>query len=194
MEKPTTILAIDPGPEMSAWILYNGKEPGLSRHQENALLEQEICLAYIRGAALVYEEIVFAGIATLQSMGHILKTSEWIGRFKQTYHHDANCFGVTNREIRLHLCGTMRANGTAISAALYDRYGGYNKAVGGKKCETCKGKCWRGRGRAKHKCETCSGRGYKYPPGPMHGMNKHVRSAYAVAVTWWETRRDNETK
>jgi hypothetical protein len=76
-----------------------------------------------------------------------------------------------------------------VRQAVIDHYGGDAKAIGGKKCGTCKGKGWVGRGRPK--CEDCGeftgifdGTGYETPPGPLHGVSGHAWSALAVGLTW----------
>lgn len=70
---------------------------------------------------------------------------------------------MTRRAVKLHLCGSMRAKDGNIRQALVDRFGGQAQAVGTKKA-----------------------------PGPLFGLSSHRWSALAVAVTWWDTRRDEK--
>ena len=69
---------------------------------------------------------------------------------------------MTRREVKLHLCNSARAKDANIRQALLDRWGGKAVAIGNKK-----------------------------NPGPLHGVKSHAWSALALAVTWWETRKEN---
>lgn len=186
MKKPTRILAIDPGPEQSAWVRYYGKtHDPIGGYCQNSDLLGEIEACGHIAMWFIYETIECFGMPVGAST---FLTCEWIGRFKQAFNEDGRVFGVPRSAVRSHLCHSMKAKDSNISQALYDRWDGKDKAVGGMKCPACKGKGWRGRGR--FTCNACEGSGYKFPPGPLFGMNSHVHQALAVAVTWWETKRN----
>jgi hypothetical protein len=67
---------------------------------------------------------------------------------------------VKRREVKIHLCGSMKAKDANVRQVLLDRYGpGKAKAVG-----------------------------LKRSPGPLYGFSKDLWSALAVGITWIETR------
>ena len=61
------------------------------------------------------------------------------------------------RAVKIHLCGSVRAQDSNIRQALLDRFGGSLKAIG-----------------------------HRRQPGPLHGLKKHEWSALALAVTWMD--------
>lgn len=131
---------------------------------------------------ILYDEVVIEDVAHYgMPVGRdVFETVRWTGRFDT-----ATSMPVTyiNRpEVKLALCGNSRANDSTIRQALIDRFGGDDVAIGGKKCQTCKGKGWNGRGRLE--CGDCSATGYETPPGVLHGISGHVWSALAVGVTY----------
>lgn len=62
---------------------------------------------------------------------------------------------IFRRDIKLHLCNSVRAKDANIRQALIDRYGGKEKAIGKKKS-----------------------------PGPLYGIKSHMWAALALAVTY----------
>ena len=89
----------------------------------------------------------------------------WIGRFIEaartvdynTYHRPPTIVLLPQSEIKLHLCGSMRAKDKDIIAALVDRF-----APGAKN----------------------NGKGTKSDPGWFYGFHAGIWSAYAVGVTY----------
>ena len=194
----TTILAIDPGTTHSGWCLLEDSKPvkwGWDDNVDivNTLVDPVLDRCVDFGAYpehIAIEDIAHYGMPVRKD---VLETVRWTGRFQQ-----ATAVGVTyikRPDVKLHLCGSPRANDSTIRQAIIDRFGGDDVAIGGKKCKTCKGKGWVGRGRPA--CPDCGkqhhqinrenvgrGSGYQSPPGILHGISGHVWSALAVGLTY----------
>ncbi len=105
---------------------------------------------------LVIEQIAAMGMAV---GAEVFETCFWSGRFAQAWR--GPCERLKRHEIKMHLCGNMRAKDANIRVALMDRFGG-SQSVGKKKT-----------------------------PGPLYGIAGDQWSALAVAVTWYDTRIAN---
>lgn len=150
-----SLLAIDPGPEKSAWVaLVDGKPKAWAIEDNHVVAEM---LRNRTRCAAVCEWIESYGMAVGAEVFH---TCRWVGIFESEYRH--GYAGVLRlmprREVRLHLCGSMRAKDANIRAALIDRFGpGKDKAVGAKK-----------------------------NPGPLYGIKSHCWAALAVGLTYYD--------
>jgi len=176
------ILAIDPGVRQSGWVEYRSDNHTLEGYgiKENQKLAHRL-IAYRDGYdKLVIEMIACYGMAVGKD---VFETCVWIGRFEGAW-GTLDRDRVLRREVKLHLCNNVRAKDTHVRQALIDKFGGREKAIGGIKCERCKGKGWAGRGRPT--CAECAGSGWQAPPGPLAGVISHVWAALAVAVTYAE--------
>lgn len=175
------VVAIDPGPAKSALVLWDGES---IRHH-----------AYLVNAELVrwmadQEEPWPLAIEMIANMGmqvgkEVFETCTWIGRFEQAWgglDDQDLCDRLTRNQVKMHLCQSTRAKDKNIRAALIDRFGGP-----GRKCAVCKGKGWTGRDHTT--CPACDGGGWKIRPGAAAELVGDEWSAFAVAVTWWETVR-----
>lgn len=147
------LLAIDPGNEQSAFVCYtdggvfdNGKIP----NDEMMLRLCEIRTARVADA-LAIEMVACYGMAV---GAEVFETCVWIGRFIQAW-GDRPCVKVYRKDVKMHLCNSMKAKDGNIRQALIDRYGGSKaKAIGLKKT-----------------------------PGPLYGLSGDQWSALAVAET-----------
>ncbi len=147
-------LAIDPGPQRSAWLEYRDGRVSAFGIDSNAEL-----LRIARGSladALAIEAIASYGMAV---GSEVFETCVWSGRLIQRWadsHGDgAIASRVYRRDVKLHLCGSARAKDANVRQALIDRFGpGKDRAIG-----------------------------RKASPGPLFGVTSHVWSALAVAVT-----------
>ena len=125
------ILAIDPGNEQSAALLWDTEK-------------EEICdmkLAenfHIRSHLLEIELPDVCAIEMIASYGMpvgrtVFETCVWIGRFAECMHQrDFPVLLVVRKDVKMELCGTARAKDSNIRQALIDRYGvpGVKKSLG----------------------------------------------------------------
>lgn len=143
------ILAIDPGNKQSAFVLMeNGRPLSFDILENEALAEHLQRIHYDRAA-----------IEMIQGMGmavgnEVFRTVMWIGRFYQLMIRVTPTL-IFRTTIKAHICGTVRAKDGNIRAALIDRFGGKDKAIGLKKM-----------------------------PGPLHGMRADAWQALAVGITY----------
>lgn len=149
------ILALDPGTTESAFLLYNGKSPVEFGKVPNDALLERLRLGDFGAAPLFIEMIASYGMAVGQE---VFETCVWIGRFMEC--HAGPTSYVYRKSVKIHLCGSMQAKDANIRAALIDKWGGKDTAIGRKKT-----------------------------PGPLYGISSDVWSALAIAVTAWESAK-----
>jgi hypothetical protein len=154
------IFAIDPGPERSALVVFDGTRVVEHWTYENQALLDRISDRTRRLAdVLVIEQVASMGMAV---GAEVFETVFWSGRFVQAwagYHATMPWDRVKRHEVKLHLCNSMRAKDPNIRQALLDRFGGKAGAIGS-----------------------------KASPGPLYGVKGDEWAALAVAITWTETR------
>jgi hypothetical protein len=153
------VLAIDPGPEVSAAVLYDSDEP---RVIECKRAPNEVLREWIRrgGPAAGYKRVWLA-IEMIASYGmpvgaEVFETCVEIGRFVQHWaqHAETTVTRVYRREVKLHLCGSVRANDGNVRRAILDRFGpGKSIAIG-----------------------------TKAAPGPLYGVTADLWAALGVAL------------
>src|SRR3990167_158011 len=157
------VLAIDPGYEQSAWLVLDGERVLRFGTDPNTEVLEQLRGGFGRGVdALVIEGIESMGMAVGKE---VFETVFWTGRFVQrvidTYIQSGEGTGgwsrIYRRAVKIHLCGSVRAQDSNIRQALLDRFGGSLKAIG-----------------------------HRRQPGPLHGLKKHEWSALALAVTWMD--------
>lgn len=127
-----TILAIDPGPTQSAFVLWNGGIKGKGiRENHPDLLHQITSLKYVD--VLVIEEIVSYGMPVGKET---FQTVLWSGRLQQDWYV---CKGAENQVVFVprktvvtHHCGSSKAKDANVRQAMLDRVGlqGTKKAPG----------------------------------------------------------------
>jgi hypothetical protein len=118
MEK---VIAIDPGPEHSGLVVWNGETIETMFIKDN----DEI-LSYLRNLKyppqyapdLVIEKIASYGMPVSES---IFETVYWTGRFTQVY--CGNVYRIPRMKVKMHLCHSSRARDSHIRQALIDRFG-----------------------------------------------------------------------
>ncbi len=155
----STVLAIDPGPAESAYVLYDAAE---RRVRDWNKLPNGDLLYHLdgingygsNGDALAIEMVASYGMAV---GAEIFETCVWIGRFVERWQGAAPRL-VYRREVKLHLCHDSRAKDPNIRQALIDRFGGKDAAIG-----------------------------KKAAPGPLYGLAGDGWAALGVAVTAAET-------
>lgn len=132
------ILAIDPGPSESAFVvLLNG-----SIHNKGKVPNEEMRRAVLNEAAhfdrCVIEMIASYGMAV---GAEVFETCVWIGRFIEA-HGAKNCDRLTRGEVKMHLCHSMRAKDANIRQAIIDRVGGKQATKKGGKLYGISGDVW----------------------------------------------------
>lgn len=170
------ILAIDPGPIKSAYVVYDT--------DRNEILDRRIALNeevlrvvsfnrgeihYDRGCTVVIEYPHPRG----QPMyTQLVDTIRWIGRFEQAHKELATLeFGdklakcwiqVDRKDVKMMMCGSTKAKDSNIRAAVLSRFSGSKGLGGGRQPEI----------------------GTSKQPGPLFGISSDLWSALALALTW----------
>lgn len=141
------ILAIDPGPTESAYVIWDGshildkgKVPSASILPLIGIHEQE--------CKLVCEMIACYGMAV---GAEVFETCVWIGRYVEKAQGQME--RITRGKVKMHLCHSMKAKDANIRAAIIDRFGGKESAIG-----------------------------TKSRPGPLYGVSGDVWAALALAI------------
>jgi hypothetical protein len=118
----TTILAIDPGPERSAWVLLECGKPTKFYFTENAMVLHAIRAAdrIDHAKALVIEKVESFGMAV---GAEVFETVFWSGRFAEAA-SPLPVHRIGRKAVKLHLCGSARAKDANVRQALIDRFGG----------------------------------------------------------------------
>lgn len=120
-ERVRSVLAIDPGTTHSAWCLLDSGAPVKFGTWENETILY--LLNRRNGERLVVEMIASYGMPVGRE---VFETCVWIGRFLQQWKNQAGLpFElIYRRDIKLHLCNSVRAKDANIAQALRDRFGG----------------------------------------------------------------------
>lgn len=124
-----TILAIDPGPTESAYVVWDGERITWKGKETNADM-----LTIIGNAKLDHhtrcciEMIASYGMAV---GAEVFETCVWIGRFMEAFGAE-RCDRIPRIQIKNHICHSSRAKDGNIRQALIDRLGlvGTKKAQG----------------------------------------------------------------
>ena len=152
------ILGVDPGPEESAWVIYNDRDEkimGMGIESNYLIRKMDFYSQLDKWVDItVIEMIASYGMAVGEE---VFNTCVWIGRFMEIF-HNIDPILVYRKDVKMHLCNSMRAKDTNIRQALIDRFGGTIKKAKGK----------------------------KNSPGPLYGIHDDIWSALAVAITYAE--------
>lgn len=160
------IIAIDPGPKTSGVVMLETyPAPELPQileahkaYDNEELTDPEPDLYFCDHVAI--EGIQSYGMAV---GADVFETAEMIGRIRQAfgYHKTTKIY---RKEVKLFLCGSLRAKDANVSQAIRDLY----PATGGGKKPSV---------------------GTKAQPGPLYGVTDHAWSALAVGLTYLMTER-----
>ena len=199
MKHRPRVVAVDPGTHKSGLVVLDLDIPsGPVVHHSTPANDDLLALLASRSLydtgdltgnhVLVLEMIASQGMAV---GAETFETCVWIGRFMEAWGGPAH--RVLRGEVKIHLCGSMRAKDPNIRAALLDRYGGESAALARpRKCEPCRGRgeirVGRGKERIATGCASCRGSGKVGAFGPLHGIASHEWAALAVGLTWAETK------
>lgn len=155
------ILAIDPGPEKSSWVLWGTESEAVAVGADQ--VENQALRAMLGGnihenaSQLVIERPVLMG---KNATAALLETSRWAGVFEGAWPGEVD--RLTYHKVRCQLASSGNAKESEVKQALISRFapGGFGK----------------------------EGKGTKANPGPFYGVTGHMWSAVAVAVAWWDLR------
>ena len=141
-----TIFAIDPGPHISGYVEYDCVEqkPIASGLMPNPKLRK--LLKKNKCPAMVYEKLQGMGMMPSKET---FTTCEEVGRMIECFKGEV--IPLTRHEVKLLICGTMRAKDANIRAAIIDMYGGKEVGIGNKKSQ-----------------------------GPLYGVKSHAWQALAL--------------
>lgn len=115
------ILAIDPGTDESGWCLLNGDKVRASGVASNDEMLHQVKVEW-------YSDIDLLAIEMIASYGmavgkEVFETCVWVGRFKQAWGNPDAVRLVYRRDVKLHLCGSVKAKDANIRQALIDLIG-----------------------------------------------------------------------
>ena len=150
------IVAIDPGSTQSALVMWDGKDILARYIRENRDIEY-LC-AHQMHCQLVIEQVECYGMPVGVS---IFETVYWTGRFCCAF-DTANspkliAQRMPRKDVKMHLCNSMRAKDSNITQALVDRFTPLEKN---------------------------KGKGTKKNPGFFYGFKEDIWQAMALAVTY----------
>jgi hypothetical protein len=126
-------LAIDPGPERSAYVIWTGESIYIS-----GIVPNEDLLYGIQNRFPMCGAVVCA-IEMITSYGmpvgrEVFETVLWIGRYFQSWTdtNEASPLLIPRGQVKLHHCQSSKAKDSNIRQALIDRFGkpGIKKAPG----------------------------------------------------------------
>ena len=111
-----TILALDPGPTETAFVLWDGHRVIEAAHWPNADIRQ----------VLLGREYDLCACEMIASYGmavgrEVFETCVWIGRFVEIAYEPVQL--VYRKDVKLHLCHSPRAKDANVRQALIDRLG-----------------------------------------------------------------------
>jgi Holliday junction resolvasome RuvABC endonuclease subunit len=117
----STILALDPGPKQTGLVCFDGRRVLRAGVVENAPLLANIADGFhgVDVNVLAIEKIEAMGMAV---GADVFETVHWSGRFYQAW-PGTRVVRITRRQVKLHLCGNMRAKDPNIRQALIDLLG-----------------------------------------------------------------------
>lgn len=132
-----TIYAIDPGTTQSAFVgLYSTGE-ATGGMWDNQMLCDYIAERGWPDGHLVIEQIESMGMAVGKET---FETVFWSGRFAERWPETWS--RLTRRQVKLHLCGSMKAKDANIRQALIDKFGGVACTKKGGALYGIKSHCW----------------------------------------------------
>jgi hypothetical protein len=112
------VYAIDPGPAKSAGVILNGDYIVSPSIMDNDLMLQTVRM--LKGQyPIAIEMIASYGMPVGRE---VFDTCVWIGRFIEAAQPRSVSL-IYRKDVKMHLCGTVKAKDPNIRQALLDRYG-----------------------------------------------------------------------
>lgn len=161
------VVAIDPGTVLSGLVVlhgYNVVEKHVLPNDEvldfiDTMEYVHTIMDEVHTVSVAIEWVACYGMAV---GAEVFDTCRWVGRFEQMLSianwSDPPTY-ITRKEVKMHLCGSMKAKDGNVRQAIIDMY----PRTGGGKIPQI---------------------GTKKEPGPLFGINSHIWSALAVALTY----------
>jgi len=164
-KSPNKVLAIDPGPEYSAYVAWTG-ETIISHGIEpnHSLIELLKDWPLKREKVLVIEQVVCLGMPV---GADVFETVFWSGRFWEAWNWVVA--RLSRKDVKMHLCNSMRAKDLNVITSLVDRFDPLRQF----------GKY---------------GKGTKKNPGFFFGFHDDLWQAFALAVTFHDQHIGNHKK
>jgi hypothetical protein len=159
------ILAIDPGTTESAYVIMDSEtyKPLHIGKVDNDKLLDMMFLEFLFVGEKTVDKVVIEMVASYgMAVGQtVFETCVWIGRFKQlAITQRIKVEFVYRKEVKMNLCGQMKAKDSNIIQALVDRFA-YNVPNRGK--------------------------GYKKSPAFFYGFKADIWQAFALGVSYLDS-------
>jgi len=117
------VLAIDPGPTESAYVIWDGEritDKGKQTNHNVLYLLSHPDVFAISPDCLIIEQIKSYGMAVSDS---IFDTVYWSGRFCEAWGARGFFDRIPRMDVKMYLCHSSRAKDSNIRQALIDRFG-----------------------------------------------------------------------
>src|SRR3954468_5147174 len=116
------ILAIDPGTTQSGWCVYGTSDKAVI---DSGVMANDELLNCMNMKAIINDGLAIEMVASYgMPVGReVFETVRWIGRFQQAWHDPEAVRLVYRRDVKLHLCGSMKAKDPNVWQALIDKLG-----------------------------------------------------------------------
>lgn len=114
------ILAIDPGPTESGYVVFDGE-----RVLQSGTLPNREMLRLVRNDGGVMDRLAIEMVASYgMAVGRdVFECVRWIGRFQQAWRDPDAVQLVYRQDVKMALCHSMKAKDSNIRASLIDRLG-----------------------------------------------------------------------
>ena len=118
------ILAVDPGPKKSAWVYYDSADSRIMGAKIDSNDEVKAMLTRFRTDIEPRCAIEMVASYGMPVGAEVFETCVWIGRFLEAWgmNHPPVIL-VYRADVKMYLCGSMRAKDSNIRQALIDRFG-----------------------------------------------------------------------
>lgn len=152
------VLGIDPGDVVSAYVLYDTKNKSIVMWEKLPNEELLLKLLDISADLFAIEMVASYGMPVGRE---VFETCVMVGRLIQAWPHEATPIKIYRKDVKIHLCGVVKANDSNIRQALIDRFGANKEEAIGRKAS----------------------------PGPLYGLSGDGWAALAVVVTAADAER-----
>ena len=120
VSRQSPLLAIDPGTNQSAWVVWNG-----NRILDHGIDANDLLLAKLRKPSnhgpVFIEMVASYGMPVGRE---VFETCLWVGRFTEASEmQNRTVHRVYRKDVKLHHCGSARAKDSNVRQALIDKYG-----------------------------------------------------------------------